>query len=148
MESSLGCLDSCSHLQNPTKLRSNERYLMRQKYLRSYPLMMTTNKKKEKGIIANKWLKYCRIHQWNNKQTVGSEEVKKSKPKFPASSSLKACFKMLLVCVVKVDVVWMVNLETSGLWNYTFIISVQSSIHIHPRGKKKIKKTVDFLQFK
>ncbi|TYH44718.1 hypothetical protein ES332_D11G214400v1 [Gossypium tomentosum] len=113
MESSLGCLDSCSHLQNPTKLRricSNERYLMRQKYLRSYPLTMTTNKKKEKGIVANKWwkekqIKYSRIHHWNNKQTVGSEEVKKSKPKFPGSSSVKACFKMLLVCVVKVDVV-------------------------------------------
>lgn len=103
--------------RSPIKLssgwRSNsERYMMRQRYLRSYPLMNNNKNSKEKfaGKVAKrakKWLKekkmkYCRLDDDYDdeeiKQTGWSGgEDNKSKHK-PGSSYVVASLKLLLVC--------------------------------------------------
>ena len=94
---------------------------MRQRYLRSYPLMMTEKKEKlAKNVVkrTKKWLKekqrkYCRFDDQENKQTRRPGGDKKSKPN-PVSSYVKACLKLLHVCVAKVDVVSMENPKPTG----------------------------------
>ncbi|XWS41998.1 hypothetical protein CRYUN_Cryun17cG0130600 [Craigia yunnanensis] len=112
MANTLGCSASCTDVRNPIKLSSGcsiERYLMRQRYLRSYPLMTKKEEKAENvAKRTNKWLKkrlrkYCRSDDQGNKQTGQSGRNNKSKPN-PGSSYLKPCLKLLLVCVAKVDV--------------------------------------------
>ncbi|XWS29336.1 hypothetical protein CRYUN_Cryun24cG0020300 [Craigia yunnanensis] len=108
----IGCSASCTDVRNPIKLSSGcstERYLMRQRYIRSYPLM-NKNKEKEGNVAkrAMKWLKkkqrkYCRFDNQGTKQTGWSGGDNKSKSN-PGSSYLEACLKSLLVCVAKVDV--------------------------------------------
>ncbi|XWS33711.1 hypothetical protein CRYUN_Cryun22dG0106800 [Craigia yunnanensis] len=59
----LSCSTSCKDVRNPIKLSSGcstERYMMRQRYLRSYPLMMNKKKENLAGNVAKrtkKWLK-------------------------------------------------------------------------------------------
>ncbi|XVF15687.1 hypothetical protein REPUB_Repub09cG0176700 [Reevesia pubescens] len=118
MASALDCSAACKDIRNPIKLSngcSTERFLMRQRYLRSYPLI--TNNKENVGINValmktKKWLKkkqrkYFRVdddHQGNYHKQTGrkSRRDKKSKP-YPCSSYVAAWSKFLLVCVAKVD---------------------------------------------
>ncbi|XVF59554.1 hypothetical protein PTKIN_Ptkin07bG0285400 [Pterospermum kingtungense] len=113
--------------RSPIRLGSgwsaSEKYVMRQRYLRSYPLIMTNNKKekfaekvakKSKQWLKEKKRKYCRLEddddedddyddqeEEESKQPGGDDK----KPKHKLGSwYVKACLKLLLVCVSpKVD---------------------------------------------
>ncbi|XVF61949.1 hypothetical protein PTKIN_Ptkin08bG0176200 [Pterospermum kingtungense] len=109
MSSSFGCSSgSCVDVRNPIRLSSGcstERYLMRQRYLRSYPLM-TTTKKENVAKRTKNWLKkqhskyYCRLDDDGD-----DDQRNKSKPNPPRCSYLEACLKLLLVvCEAKVEV--------------------------------------------
>ncbi|XVF17805.1 hypothetical protein REPUB_Repub10bG0156000 [Reevesia pubescens] len=119
MASTLGCSATCKDIRNPIKLSSGcstERYLMRQRYLRSYPLMMT--KKEDKLTAGNisertkKWLK-AKLRKYYRRVDDDDHHIKqtdkKSKPHNLGSSYVKACLKLVLVCVAKVDDVTMEN---------------------------------------
>ncbi|KAK8474528.1 hypothetical protein V6N13_064809 [Hibiscus sabdariffa] len=114
----LSCSSSFQDVRNPIKLGSGcckERYVMRQKYLRSYPLLMTPNeneKLRENAVArTKKWLKEmkkkydCRSGDRENKRkarrsqgSVVGDEVKES-----LSSWFETCLKLLIVCMAKVD---------------------------------------------
>ncbi|KAK8663937.1 hypothetical protein V6N13_083742 [Hibiscus sabdariffa] len=112
------CSSSFQDVRNPIKLSSGcskDRYVMRQKYLRSYPLLMAANENEILGentvTRTKKWLKEmkqkydCRSGDpekkrkaWPSQGSVVGDEVKES-----FSSCVETCLKLLIVCMAKVD---------------------------------------------